>query len=203
MKKKVLFILATLTFAASLIACGGASSHQKIDKKTFAVEGDGSLIPKSVTIDGIEYKKNSTLSEFLENGWTILNFEGTDKTDETSFHLEKPGCVLIVSTFSEDTKTAVQDKRVSNISVTNILGNNNTKCEASNGIKIGISNAAIDTVYESVADKIHVTINDEIRVGDKKDGSTIYKDSEGCVSYGYFVEEDNDTIYSISVVWYK
>ena len=203
MKKKLLFLFTALTLATSLVACGNSSSQQKENKKNFTVEGDGSLIPKSVFIDGVEYQKNSSLGEFIQNGWTVLGFEGTDKTDETSFHLEKPDCVLKISTFSEDTKTAVQDKRVSNISVTNHLGNNNTKCEASNGIKIGISNAAIDTVYESVSDKLHVTIHDDIRVGDKKDGSTIYKDSEGCVSYGYFVEEDNDTIYSISVIWYK
>ena len=203
MKKKLLFIIAALTMACSLVACGGNSSHSKEAKATFAVEGDGSLIPKSVTIDGVEYKKNSTLGEFIENGWTIFEFDGTDITDETTFYLEKPDCDIIVSTFSEESKTAVQDKRVSNISVTNHLGNNKTNYEASNGIKIGLSNASIDTVYESVSDKIHVTISDDVRVGEKKYGSTIYKDSDGCVSYGYFVEEDDETIYSISVIWHK
>ena len=206
MRKKILFIFAALTLAGSLVACGEANSQQKETKNTITVEGDGSLIPKSVKIDDIEYKKNSTLGEFIDNGWTVRGYrtyKGTETTDETSFTLEKPDCLIVVTTFSEETKTIVKDKRICNISVTNQLENNNTKCEASNGLKLGMSSTAIDSIYRSVSDKIHKTVYDEIRVGTKKYASTIYKDSEGTVSYGFFIEDNDDTIYSISVVWYK
>lgn len=211
MRKRLLFVLLSTTMLLGMVGCGkdnqeknkdnNVNKEQSEDKivEDDVVEGDGSLIPQKITIDGIEYKKYAKVSEFLDNGWMIEGYQGTDIiTDNTSFTLNKDNNFLEISTENNESNLELKELKIVDIGVNTIV--TDVEFVLSNGVSLDGHKDIIYSVYSTVENELQTqNVNAAVKMK-----NIYYGNEEGFVSIGHYAEEENkNEIVSISVGWFK
>lgn len=207
MRKKILFTLTALALVGSLTACGSQTDNKINENNNTSVvqsenpetKGDGSLIPKTVTIDGVEYTKESTVNDLLSNGWTIHEAEGTDIATQGQYTMyNSEDKEITVDIVVND--TAIKDSFIAGFTVVNILSSNDLDCSFSNGVAMEESHDIIDEIYKSVKDEMTVMEQNGVARTEYVD----YRNEEGVVSYAYFDDEEmgKDKVITMGIYWY-
>ena len=155
MRKKILLAFITITLAGTLTACGGAEEKETKNntssvqsEKTDDAKGDGSIIPQSVTIDGVKYTKDSKIEDFLDHGWSIEGYDKEQEVEETRFTLTKDDKEINVTAYADETTAVLKERTIDVVYAVNLSGKNDVEFKLSNGIALGESNKIIDEIYE-------------------------------------------------------